>query len=165
MADTYWACLDSNKKVINIIVVDSSDAPTEEAGTAFCQKIIGKGPGDNITSFKSYDINGTHEAGTQVAMGGEWSDEYDQWIMPKPYDSWIFNTDTKMWDSPTGEPNTTFYKPGTADQKDVYRYWEESNVRWQGDCPEDELDAEDNIVFGDFRVYWDPSNLEWIKIT
>ena len=164
MADTYWACLDSSNKVKNIIVVDSSNAPNESEGAKFCQTIVGSGPDGNIVSFKSFNKDGTYEAGTLAGIGGEWSDTYNQWIMPKPFASWVFNTSTKIYDSPVAEPNTTFYKEGTADQKDVYRYWDESQTRWEGECPEDSLDENDNIVFGDFKVYWDASNLEWVKI-
>ena len=46
----------------------------------------------------------------------------------------------------------------------MYKYWDETQVRWEGECPEDTLDENDNIVFGDFKVYWDGSNLEWVKI-
>jgi|TARA_R100001163_G_C5061220_1_gene198140 hypothetical protein len=164
MADTYWACLDSSNKVKNVIVVDSSDAPNDSEGAAFCKKIVGSGPNGDIVSFKSYNFNGDWSDGDLASIGGEWSDTYNQWIMPKPFASWVFNTSTKMYDSPVAEPNTTFYKEGTADQKDVYRYWDETQVRWEGECPEDTLDENDNIVFGDFKVYWDASNLEWVKI-
>ena len=53
-------------------------------------------------------------------VGYEYNSEKNKFTSPKPFDSWILNEDTLIWESPVGlKPNDGFYR------------WDESSTSWK----------------------------------
>jgi hypothetical protein len=55
-----------------------------------------------------------------AGIGCTYDEERDAFIPPKPYDSWILNEDTCLWDPPVSRPND--------DQSYI---WNEEDLVWQ----------------------------------
>ena len=98
----HFAQLDDNNVVINIIVVankDTSDAngnEIEAIGVAFCQSLV---PGRWVKT--SYNGNFRKRYAT---IGGTYDEALDAFIRPKPYPSWVLNTETADWQAPVPRP-------------------------------------------------------------
>ena len=57
----------------------------------------------------------------------------DAFIPPKPYDSWVLNTETAEWESPIGPaPELTEAERETLS----YYQWDEENTQWNLVTPE-----------------------------
>jgi hypothetical protein len=87
-------------KVVNILV--SEDQPVME--------------GSEFIEFK-YD--GSIRKNPAV-IGGDYREENDAFIDPKPYPSWVLNTETFKWESPEGLMPT----------EGVY-IWDEADTVWK----------------------------------
>lgn len=121
----YFAQLENNivQQVISISNFDAPDpAPTnsEPLGQAFIANVLKLGG-----TWKQTSYNGTfrkHYAG----IGYTYDDVLDAFIPPKPYPSWLLNTETCEWEAPIPYPN---------DGK-LY-YWDEATQQWvEMDRPE-----------------------------
>jgi hypothetical protein len=54
-----------------------------------------------------------------AGIGYTYDEQRDAFIPPKPYDSWIINEDTCLWESPIPYPN----------DENLY-YWSEDTITW-----------------------------------
>lgn len=115
----HFAQLDENNIVIQIIVVDNSTInnlpfPESEAiGIAFCQSLFGIN-----TIWKQTSYNNNFRV-RYAGIGFTYDTDLDAFIIPKPYPSWILNTQTYFWDPPIPYPN------------DGQRYsWNETTQTW-----------------------------------
>lgn len=92
----HYAELDSNNKVIRVIVVDNIYDETEEQGIAFCQSLLGG-------NWKKTSYNATIRK--NFAGPGYYYDPIrDAFIPPRPYPSWTFREDTCNWQPPQPYP-------------------------------------------------------------
>jgi hypothetical protein len=115
----HFAELDNNDVVLRVIVVankDTTDAATgqevESIGIAFCQRLLG---GNWVQT--SYNNNFRVR---YAGIGFTYNRQYDAFIPPKPYPSWVLNATTLNWDAPVPYPNDgKFY------------YWDEGTQSWQ----------------------------------
>jgi hypothetical protein len=55
-----------------------------------------------------------------AGIGYDYNASLDAFIPPKPYDSWVLNEDTCLWEPPTPYP----------DDGEMYQ-WDESTTSWQ----------------------------------
>ena len=106
-------------KVLNGIVVQVIVAEPE-----FFNTFIDSSPGEWIqTSYNTY--GGQHtQGGTPLrknfaGIGFTYDREKDAFIPPKPFDSWILNDETCLWDAPVSYP---------SDGK-AYK-WDEQKLDW-----------------------------------
>jgi hypothetical protein len=90
-----FAVLDSENKVTNIILAASA-AIAEQVTGSYCVYI---------------------SANVLVDIGYTWNET--NFIPAKPYESWILNTDTLLWEAPTPKP--------TDDKRYV---WNEATLTW-----------------------------------
>ena len=123
----HWAELDSNNVVVRVLVGDNNDP----AGDEGYQWLI-----DNL--------GGTWVKTSYNAVGGKWRNpetneitenpgfrknyagigytydaDRDAFIAPKPFNSWVLNEDTCLWNPPVAHPN------------DGQSYiWNEETVSW-----------------------------------
>lgn len=113
----HFAELDGNNVVTRVIVVDNKDTSDENGneveaiGIAFCQNLLG---GNWVQT--SYNNNfRAHYAG----IGYTYDTALDAFIPPKPYPSWVLNSQTCNWDAPVPRPD------------DGKSYdWDESTTSW-----------------------------------
>lgn len=100
--------------VINNAVVDNLNFPeSEKPGIEFCQSLYG-----SSTVWLQTSINGSFRR-CYGAPGYSYMPQYDIFIEPKPYPSWIFDPVTKNWVPPIAMPTD-----GNA------YYWNENYHSW-----------------------------------
>jgi hypothetical protein len=115
----HFAQLDENNIVTQVIVVSNEDIKdsigneNEEVGIYFCKNLLGR---DTIWKQTSYN-NSIRK--NYAGIGFTYDITRDAFIAPKPFNSWILNESTCIWESPVLYPN---------DGK-MYA-WNEETVSW-----------------------------------
>ena len=113
----HFAQLDKNNVVLQVIVVHNNELmdngqESEAKGIVFCQTLF---PGTNWKQT-SYNRNIRKN---YAGIGYTYDVQRDAFIPPKPFESWVLNEGTCLWDAPTPMPQ---------DGKQ-YR-WDESITSW-----------------------------------
>ena len=115
----HFAQLNENNIVTQVIVVSNEDIKdsigneNEEVGIAFCKNLLGR---DTIWKQTSYN-NSIRK--NYAGIGFTYDATRDAFIAPKPYNSWILNETTCLWEAPVAYPN---------DEK-MYA-WDEETTSW-----------------------------------
>lgn len=116
----HFAELNDNNIVLQVIVVANAaidDLPfpdSEPVGIAFCQTLYGE---NTIWKQTSYNANFRKNfAGIDFIYDAT----LDAFIPPKPYPSWLLNTQTCQWQAPIPYP----------DDGKMYR-WNEATQSWE----------------------------------
>lgn len=114
----HWAELDENNIVLQVTVGDNA---AEDEGYGWLME--NKGGTWVKTSFNTHAgvhaLGGTPFRKNYAGPGYTYDEVRDAFIPPKPYDSWVLNEDTCIWNAPTPMPQ---------DGK-VY-IWNEANIAW-----------------------------------
>jgi hypothetical protein len=104
----HFAKIGANNIVEQVIVVNNNVAPTEEIGVNFCKSLYGQ---DTVWKKTSYNTwGGIHKLGGTpfrknfAGVGSTYDETRDAFIPPKPYNSWVLNGDTCLWDPPIAKP-------------------------------------------------------------
>jgi hypothetical protein len=72
---------------------------------------------------------GVHKLGgipfrkNHASVGFTYDETRDAFIPPKPYNSWILNEDTCLWEAPVAKPTTEL-------ESNQYFVWNESILNW-----------------------------------
>ena len=128
----HFARLDENNIVTQVIVVDNKDVTDpftgqedEILGIAFCKKLLG---GNWVQTSYNSTIRKRY-----AGVGYSYNRALDAFVAPKPYESWVLNTETIDWESPVGPaPELT-----EAEVESGSRYeWDEENGAWNLVTPE-----------------------------
>lgn len=85
----YFAQLDENNMVINVIVADADFAATL--------------PGMWVQT----DIDGINPK-NYAGIGFTWRDEMNGFLAPKPFSSWVLNESTCSWEAPVPRPDGVY---------------------------------------------------------
>lgn len=115
----HFAKLDENNIVLEVNVVnndvllDENNQENEQKGIDFLTSWSG-----GYSNWKQTSYNGTFRK-NYAGIGYTYDVERDAFIPPKPYNSWILNDDTCVWESPVIYPNDG--KPYV---------WDEDNINW-----------------------------------
>ncbi len=113
----HFAQLDENNVVTQVIVVsnnellDENGIEKENKGISFCQSLLGgnwKQTSYNASFRKNY-----------AGIGYTYDSSLNAFIPPKPFESWLLDTDKCQWQPPIQYPN---------DGK--YYMWDESIINW-----------------------------------
>jgi hypothetical protein len=110
------------QSVVNEVLHDANGVEQEFIGIDFLTKLTGWA----IWKQTSYNTHGgIHSSGgtplrkNYAGIGMTYDEDRDAFIPPKPFNSWILNEDTCLWQSPISYPN------------DGNRYsWNEQNKTW-----------------------------------
>ena len=78
--------------VNNEDVLDGDDNELESVGAQFCTDLLGG-------TWKQTSYNGNIRK-NYAGIGDTYDSTRDAFIPPKPYESWIFNETTCVWDAP-----------------------------------------------------------------
>jgi hypothetical protein len=98
----HFAELDENNVVTRVIVVankDTADAngnEVESIGVAFCQRLFGG-------NWKQTSYHGNIRK-NYAGIGYTYDASIDAFVPPKPYPSWVLNSDTAQWEAPVPMP-------------------------------------------------------------
>jgi len=130
-----FAKIGSNNKVIEVLSVhnnellDSNGVEQEANGINFLTNLTGW----SIWVQTSYNtIGGVHNNGgtplrkNHAGIGYTYDEDRDAFIAPKPFNSWILNEDTCLWESPISEPTLTEEEINNNN----YYSWNEDNQTW-----------------------------------
>lgn len=98
----HFAQLDNNV-VTRVIVISNSDIiedglESEEKGIEICKNLLGEN-----TVWVQTSYNGTFRK-RYAGIGYTYSNEYDAFIPPKPYPSWVLNTIELVYEAPYPSP-------------------------------------------------------------
>jgi hypothetical protein len=119
----HFTQLDANNVVTQVIVVANSDTADangvekEYIGAAFCEKLFGG-------TWKQTSYNGSIRK-NYAGVGYSYDSERDAFIPPKPYNSWVLNEDTCLWEAPVAMPADA----GTGEPPKRYT-WDEATTSW-----------------------------------
>jgi len=128
-----FAKIGLNSKVIEVLSVhnnvlkDSNRVEQEVNGIDFLTKLTGY-PVWKQTSYNTH--GGVHNNGgtplrkNHAGIGYTYDETRDAFIPPKPYQSWILNEDTCLWNAPVAMPTTEL-------EENQYYSWNESIVNWE----------------------------------
>ena len=117
----HWAELDENNIVTRVLVGDNNDPVGDEG----YQWLIDNLGGNWVkTSYNTHagvhSLGGTPLRKNYAGPGFLYDSVRDAFIPPKPFESWMLNEDTCLWDPPTPYPT------------DGKRYnWIEEDLNWQ----------------------------------
>ena len=109
--------------VTQVIVVDNKDCAdasgveNEYIGAAFCERLLGG-------TWKQTSYNGSIRK-NYAGVGYAFDAERDAFIPPKPYNSWLLNEDTCLWEAPVAMPADA----GTGEPPKRYT-WDEATTSW-----------------------------------
>ena len=119
----HFAKLDQNNVVIFVTAGRDEDNGKEAELSARTGDVYKQ------TSYNTY--GGVHKLGgtpfrkNYAGIGYTYDEGRDAFIAPKPYESWILNEDTCLWDSPVPHPEDV----GTEENPKVYS-WDEATTSW-----------------------------------
>ena len=109
----HFAKLGTGNIVEQVIVVSNDIATTEQAGSDFINKLYNT---RDVWKQTSYNNNIRKNF---AGIGYQYDQQRDAFIPPKPFNSWILNEDTCVWNAPVTKPI------------DDNRYtWNESTLTW-----------------------------------
>lgn len=116
----HFAEIDENNIVLKVLVTDNND-PNGDEGYQWLVDNLG---GTWVkTSYNT--VSGIHQLGGTplrknfAAIGFTYDVARDAFIPPKPFDSWVLNENSCIWEAPVPYPN---------DGK--YYQWDEPTLNW-----------------------------------
>jgi hypothetical protein len=109
--------------VVNDVLKDSNGIEQESIGIEFLKSLYGQNTNWKQTSYNTH--GGVHSNGgtpfrkNHAGIGFTYDETRDAFIPIKPYNSWVLNEETCLWNSPIPMPN------------DGQRYtWNEETQSW-----------------------------------
>ena len=109
--------------VVNEVLHDSSGVEQESIGIDFLTKLTGWSIWKK-TSYNTYggvhNLGGTPLRKNHAGIGYTYDEDKDAFIAPKPFNSWILNESTCIWEAPVNKP----------DDANIYT-WNEDIVNWE----------------------------------
>lgn len=128
-----FAKIGLNGKVIEVLSVnnevlkDSNGVEQENIGIDFLTKLTGY-PIWKQTSYNTYggvhNNNGIPLRKNHAAIGMIYDEDRNAFIHKKPYNSWILNEDTCLWEAPISMPTEQL-------ENNQYYFWNESILNWE----------------------------------
>jgi len=128
-----FAKIGLNNKVIEVLSVhnnellDSNGVEQEVNGIDFLTKLTGW----SIWVQTSYNTHGgVHSTGgtplrkNHAGIGMTYDEDRDAFIPKKPYNSWVLNETTCIWEAPVAMPTTEL-------EDNQYYSWNESILNWE----------------------------------
>lgn len=117
----HYAQIDDNNIVLQVLVADEI-YPDGKTGSQWLVENIG---GRWIqTSYNTYHnahkLNGTPLRGNFAGKGMTYDEDLDVFLYPKPFPSWVLNSNTFHWEAPVAEP--------TENPQDYQ--WDEEQLNW-----------------------------------
>ena len=123
----HFAKLGTGNIVEKVEVVSNDTATTEQTGIDFLKQLYNEPNG--VWKQTSYNNNIRKN---YAGIGYTYDQTKDAFIAPKPYSSWILNTTTCRWESPTPCPDT-FTKSLTNSDGEIIPdkyYWHDQTQTW-----------------------------------
>jgi hypothetical protein len=116
----HFAKLGTGNIVEKVVVVSNDIATTEQAGIDFLNNLY---KSRDVWKQTSYNRNFRKHF---ASVGYTYDQTRDAFIPPKPFNSWILNEDTCLWEAPVAKPTLTQEQI----DNDNYYNWNEQNQTW-----------------------------------
>ena len=126
----HFAKLGVGNIIERVAVISNDIATTEQAGIDFLNNLYGTRDVWKQTSYNTsggeHKLGGTPFRKNFAGVGYKYDQSRDAFIPPKPFNSWILNETTCLWEAPVAYPELT------QEQMDNYNYyaWNEDNKNW-----------------------------------
>jgi hypothetical protein len=132
---SHWAELDENNKVTRVLVGDNNDPAGDEGYQWLVDNIGGRWVKTSYNAYGGKRRNPetgdmTNDPGFRknyACIGFEYDEQKDAFIPIKPFNSWILNEETCLWNAPVSFPE---------DGKSYL--WDEETLSWK------EVDTDDS---------------------
>jgi hypothetical protein len=112
------------ESVVNEVLKDSNGVEQEQLGINFLKTLYNEP--NAVWKQTSYNTHGgIHDNGgisfrkNYAGIGYTYDSNRDAFISPKPFNSWILNETTCLWEAPVARP----------DDNNIYS-WNEENLNW-----------------------------------
>ena len=106
----HFCKLGTGNIVEKIVVVSNDIATTEQAGVDFLNNLYGTNDAWKQTSYNTrggvHKLGGTPFRKNYAGIGWKYNQTRDAFISPKPFNSWILNEETCLWEAPVALPDT-----------------------------------------------------------
>ena len=113
--------------VVNEVLKDSNGVEQEVIGIDFLTKLTGY-PVWKQTSYNTkggvHNNGGTPLRKNHAGIGYTYDEDRDAFIPKKPFNSWILNETTCLWNAPVAMPATEL-------EENQYYSWNESIINWE----------------------------------
>jgi len=116
----HFAKLGTGNIVEKVEVVSNDIATTEQAGVDFLNNLY---KSRDVWKQTSYNNNIRKN---YAGIGYKYDQTRDAFIPPKPFNSWILDEETCLWEAPVAKPTLTQEQ---IDNKNYYN-WNEENQSW-----------------------------------
>ena len=104
--------------ISNSIITDNNGIEQEQLGIDFINKLYNTRDAWKQTSYNN-NIRKNY-----AGIGYNYDQVRDAFIPPKPFNSWILNEDTCIWNAPVAMPTTEL-------EENQYYSWNESIINWE----------------------------------
>ena len=115
------------QSVVNEVLHDANGVEQENIGIDFLTKLTGWA----IWKQTSYNTHGgIHDKGgislrkNHAGIGMTYDEDRDAFIPKKPYNSWVLNEQTCLWNAPVAKPTAQL-------EENQYYVWNESIINWE----------------------------------
>jgi hypothetical protein len=102
----------------NSVITDSNGIEQEQLGVDFINKLYNT---RDVWKQTSYNNNIRKN---YAGIGYHYDQTRDAFIPPKPFNSWILNEDTCLWEAPVAMPTEEL-------EENQYYSWNESIINWE----------------------------------
>lgn len=115
----HFAQLNENNIVTQVIVINNDDIldqngnESEQLGIQVCKNLLGQNTNWAQTSYNA------NFRKNYAGIGFTFDSGRDAFIPPKPFNSWVLNEETCLWEAPTPYPN----------DGNTY-FWDEQTTSW-----------------------------------
>ena len=110
--------------VVNEVLKDSNGVEQEQLGINFLKSLYGQDTNWKQSSYNTvigiHRLGGTPFRKNHAGIGYTYDQQKDAFIPQKPYNSWILNESTCLWDAPVARP----------DDNNMYK-WNEEILNWE----------------------------------
>ena len=104
----------------NAVITDANGVEQEQLGVDFINKLYNTRDVWKQTSYNN------HIRKNYAGIGFTYDQTRDAFIPPKPFNSWILNEETCLWEAPVAKPELTQEQ---IDNNNYYS-WNETNQTW-----------------------------------
>ena len=124
----HFAKLGVGNIVEKVELVSNDIATTEQAGVDFLNNLYKTRDVWKQTSYNTH--GGVHNNGgtplrkNYASIGMTYDEDRDAFIPKKPFNSWVFNETTCLWEAPVAMPTTEL-------EDNQYYSWNESIINWE----------------------------------
>jgi hypothetical protein len=105
----------------NAVIIDANGIEQEKLGVDFINKLYNT---RDVWKQTSYNNNIRKN---YAGIGYQYDQTKDAFIAPKPFNSWLLNEDTCLWNAPVAMPELTQEQ---IDNNNYYA-WNESIINWE----------------------------------